>query len=507
MVTRVTNRIMQNNALTNIFRLTEDLEKAQSDISSGKRISKPSDDPAGMRDALGFRSTIAQTGQFIRNIDFNQLLLASGDNALNAIGVSLTRAKELALNQLNGVSTDQTRQFAADEVDKLLSLVLQEANASVKGQYIFAGSKIKTQPFSVSASGEVSYSGNTENFKIETAKGFQTNLTLPGSQVLASDLNPAVANATLLSSLNGGTGVPAGSFAIADRAGNSATITVTAGMTVANLLSAINSAGINVTASINADQNGLLLTDSSPVVRQALTVTEVGGGSTAQKLGILGQRDGNLAGSDVDPALTSATTLSQLNGGSGLTLTAVNIVNGSASGTVTLSSATTLGDVVNAINNAGLNVTASVNSQGNSLRVVSNNSSTAAVVSESGSGTSARDLGIGGGRNVLTALAVLKDALSKNDQQGILASLSNLDAGLQNINEGRASLGADQRRILDTRDIHEKDVVDFTQQKSAVEDTDIVKRASDFALLQTALQAALNVTSRIIQPSLLDFLR
>ncbi|MBI4383267.1 MAG: flagellar hook-associated protein FlgL [Nitrospinae bacterium] len=507
MVTRVTNQIMQNNALNNIFRLTEDLEKAQNDISSGKKISKPSDDPAGIRDALGFRSTIAQTDQFIRNIDFNQLLLASGDNALNAIGVSLTRAKELALNQLNGVSTDQTRQFAANEIDKLLSLVLQEANASVKGQYIFAGSKIKTQPFSVSASGEVSYAGNTENFQVETAKGFKTDMTLPGSQVLATDLNPAVTSATLLSSLNGGAGVPAGSFVIADRAGNSATIAVTAGMTAGNLLSAINAAGTNVTASINADKNGLLLTDSSSVIRQALTVSEVGGGATARKLGILGQRDGNLAGSDVDPILTASAALSQLNGGTGLTLTAINIVNGSASGTVTLSSAATLGDVVNAINNAGLNVTASVNSQGNSLRVVSNNSATAAVVSESGTGTSARDLGIGGGRNVLNTLATLKAALSKNDQQGILASIGNLDAGLQNINEGRATLGAAQRTVLDTRDIHDKDIVDFTQQKAAVEDTDIVRRASDFALLQTALEAALNVTSRVIQPSLLDFLR
>ena len=56
-----------------------------------------------------------------------------------------------------------------------------------------------------------------------------------------------------------------------------------------------------------------------------------------------------------------------------------NIVNGSASGTVTLSSASTIGDVINLINNSGLNVTASINSAGNSLQSSSNSASSVAV--------------------------------------------------------------------------------------------------------------------------------
>ena len=69
MVTRVTNQAQQANSLQNIFRITEDLFKVQQEIASGRRINKPSDDPAGIRDSLLFRSSISQSKQFVRNID------------------------------------------------------------------------------------------------------------------------------------------------------------------------------------------------------------------------------------------------------------------------------------------------------------------------------------------------------------------------------------------------------------------------------------------------------
>lgn len=506
MVERVTNQAMQSTALSNIFRITEGLAKTQNEISSGKRIRKASDDPAGSRITMQMQTTIAQVKQYVRNIDTNQLLLGAGDNALGSIGTTLIRAKELAVAQLNGSGSSQTRQYTAAEIDKLISLTLQAANTNVKDQYIFAGTNATVAPFSASASGTV-YTGTSENLQIEIAGGYKVSLALPGSQVLGTDLNPTLSNATLLSSLNAGAGVPAGSFTVNDRAGNRATINITAGMTVGNVLSAINGSGLKINASINSKQNGVLLTDTSTVVTQTMTVSEVGGGSTAAKLGILGQRDGSLEGTDLNPAATAGTLLSQMRGGNGLSLTSVNIVNGNASGAVTLSSASTIGDVINLINNSGLNVTASINSRGNALSVTSNNSSTVAVVSEVGTGTSAQDLGIGGGRNVFTTLTNLRNALNKNDQNGIVALLRNLDGSLSTVNSGRASISATLAQVKGISDNNNKDVVAFTEQISNVEDSDFVSATAHLAQLQTALQATLNATSRIIQPSILDFLR
>ncbi len=506
MVDRVTVNSTQNNSLRNIFRITEELFDAQRQVSTGKRISKPSDDPTGTRDSLSLRTGVRRTEQFTRNIDNNRIFLQSSDSALNTIGVSLNRAKELAIQGLAGTATSSTRSFAAGEVDNILSQVLQSGNTKVKNLFVFSGTDTRTTPFDVSASGAV-YQGSTSKFDIPIADNAAIEFSLPGSDVLAVDLDPSINTSTDLSVLNGGSGVSAGSFTITDRGGSTATLTVSAGDTIGTVISSINSSGLNVTATLNAEANGLTLTDSSTTILGELTIAEVAGGTTAENLGILGSRDGVFAGTDLNPAVSSSTLISQLNKGSGATLNSISIVNGAASGAVSLSSATTIGDVITAINSSGLNVTASINRAGNGLRVQSNSSTTVAIVNEIGTGNSAETLGIGGGRNVLNTLIDLRDALLKSDSRAIIASLTNLDSGISAVTESRAILGGIQGRVQSTYSFHEVDIVAQQEQISNIEDADLAEQASRLATLEFALQSTLNATSRIIQPSLLDFLR
>jgi flagellar hook-associated protein 3 FlgL len=149
---------------------------------------------------------------------------------------------------------------------------------------------------------------------------------------------------------------------------------------------------------------------------------------------------------------------------------------------------------------------ASINSQGNALQVVSNDPTTTAVISEVGGGNTAFLLGIGGG-NVFTALDTLREALERNDTSGITASFANLNEALDTVLQARAEYGA-LVRTMDTLEIgHGADEVSEIAQLSAVEDSDFVKDASDIAALQLALEATLTTSARVLQPSLLDFLR
>ena len=506
MVTRVTSQAQQANSLQNIFRITENLFKAQQEIASGRRINKPSDDPAGIRDSLLFRSSISQSNQFVRNIDNNRLYIQASDSALESVGVNLIRAKELAVSELGGLASGETRGFAANEFDQIISQVFESANIKVKNQFVFAGTAFRTEPFEQSASGAV-YFGNTERFQIAVGENSNADFTVPGSEVLANDLNPQLTSSTALSNLNAGSGITPGSFTLTDRSGNVGTVTVTSTDTISSIISNINGLGGSITASINSNGSGLQLTDGSSVISQALTVEEVSGGSTALELGILGQRDGNLTGSDLDPTISSTTLISDLNGGDGLTLNQIGIVNGAASGTITLSSATTIGDVFNLINNSSFNVTASINSSGNSLLVNSNDSSTVAIVKNVGTDETAENLGLGGGKNVFTTLFKLRDALRGDDSLAILASLENLDSSLASINNNRAVVGASLTRIDLTDFTLEQSIVDQSEQLAALEEADVVKSASDLANLQFALQATLSATAQVLQPTLLDFLR
>lgn len=507
MVMRITNQIQQSTSLQNIFRITEDLFQANQRLASGKRISKPSDDPLGMQDTLTLRSSIVQIQQFGRNIDNNRLFLNTADNALDSVGLGISRALELAQGALGATSDAQTRAMTAVEVQAILDQVIQEANTRVKGHFIFGGTNLLNAPYQANPSGLGSvYSGNSDSLQVEVGPNLTVPITRPGFEVFGTDMNPALNGNTLLSDLNGGTGVPLGSFTITDRAGTtSGAINVVAGMTVNDLIAAINGAGINVTTSINSNQTGLLLTDTSGTILNPLTVTE-GAGTTAQSLGILSQNDGNITGSDLNPVLTAATLISDLDGGSGLTLGQINIVNGALTATVDLSAAATVGDVLTAINGAGVNVTASINPQGNALQVVSNDLTTTAVISEVAGGDTAALLGIGGG-NVFTALDALREALERNDTAGVLASFENLNAALDTVHSARAEYGALVRTMDNLEINHNADEVNQTAQLSEVEDSDFVKDAADIAALQLALEATLNTTARILQPSLLDFLR
>ena len=505
MVMRITNQIQQSNALQNIFRITEDLFAANQRVATGKRINKPSDDPLGIQDTLSLRSSIAQIQQYGRNIDNNRLFLNTADTALDSVGLGLTRALELAQGSLGATSDAQSRSLVAVEIQSILDQAIQEGNTQVKGHFIFGGTDILNPPYQANGVGlGAIYSGNSDTLEVEVGSTLTIPITRPGSEVFGADMDAALNGNTLLSDLNGGAGVALGDFDVTDRSGNTTTVTVGALTTINDVIADI-SAGANLTASLNSSQTGLQITDSSATILQPLTVTEAGS-TTAADLGILKVNDGDIVGSDLNPIITTATFISDLDGGNGLTLGIIDIVNGALSGTVNLSPSTTVGDILTLINGAGVNVAASINSQGNALEIVSTNPATTAVISEVAGGNTAFLLGIGGG-NVFTALDTLRQALERDDSEGILASFANLNAALDTVHSARAEYGA-LVRTMDTLEIgHSANEVGETTQLSAVEDSDFVKDASDVAALQLALEATLNTSARVLQPSLLDFLR
>ncbi|CAI2717138.1 flagellar hook-associated protein FlgL [Nitrospina watsonii] len=516
MVMRVTNQAQQANSLRNLFRITEDQFLANQRIASGKRILAPSDDPLGVRDVLTLRTSISRSEQFNRNVTFNRVFVNSADSALSSVSTSLIRAQELAVSSLNGINTAASRQAAAEELDQILDGVFQSANTQVQGRFLFSGTGLATAPFQQNGGGVGAlYTGDTNRLNLEVAAGLTIPITRPGSEIFTVDLNPAVTPTTNLSDLNGGAGVNLGSISITDRQGNNAVVNLSGAATVDDVIIAINNAtafaGVNVAASINSAGDGLLLTDTSATINQALTVTESGGGTVAQELGILGSRNGNLTGQDLNPILTTATPISALNGGNGLTLGQVQVTNGALSGTVDLSGlgpTPTISDVLNAFNSAGLNLTASINSQGNGLNVVSDpntSPNTTAVITDVSGGDTASTLGIGG-NNIFVALGTLKQALERNDTEGIAASLDLVSASRDKISNARAEYGAASRTLDQMEVLNSTDVLTQTQQLSDVEDADFVQEAANLAALETALQATLATTARVLQPSLLDFL-
>jgi flagellar hook-associated protein 2 len=119
----------------------------------------------------------------------------------------------------------------------------------------------------------------------------------------------------------------------------------------------------------------------------------------------IGAFTGSIAGANLNtaaPPVTAATLLSDLNGGTGVSdmTSGIKIRSGASSATVDISTATTVGDVLTAINNSGVGVTAVVNGAGDGIDVTSTVSNRSLAIEENG-GTTAANLGIFGDSHVL----------------------------------------------------------------------------------------------------------
>ena len=101
----------------------------------------------------------------------------------------------------------------------------------------------------------------------------------------------------------------------------------------------------------------------------------------------------------------------------------------------------------------------------------------------------------------------MKEALEVNDGHAIGGLLQHLDAGSNKIHVEHASIGSSAQVMRKSETIQKDLKVSTTKALSNTEDADIFKTLSDFSLQQLALQVSLESAARLIQPTLLDFLR
>jgi flagellar hook-associated protein 3 FlgL len=123
------------------------LSEAQRQVSTGKRIGSPSDDPVGIAIALGLRRDQGATAAWRRNIDDSLTWLNTTDRALDQALDVVQRAHELAVQRGNGTLSSNARALIAAEVDSLRSQFVEIGNSSLGGRFIFGGTATTTQPF------------------------------------------------------------------------------------------------------------------------------------------------------------------------------------------------------------------------------------------------------------------------------------------------------------------------------------------------------------------------
>ena len=162
MADRLSTYWIFNRPVQDMLGLQQQLNKTQEQISTGKRILTPADDPVGAARVLQLNQEVALMDQYERNINLLDARLEQEEGVLAGVEDNLARVRELAVQAGNaGVLTEEDRLAIAQEVRERLTEAQDLMNSQDgSGEYLFAGFSGKTKPFVQDPGGGYSYQGD-----------------------------------------------------------------------------------------------------------------------------------------------------------------------------------------------------------------------------------------------------------------------------------------------------------------------------------------------------------
>lgn len=191
-MTRITQRSIQESTLANLQRNLAGMASIQEQLSSQKRINRPSDDPTGTVSALTLRSDLRATEQHRRNADDGNAWLTTTDSTLQTVTTQLNKVQVLVTQGLNtGANSATPRGALAVEIDGIKSSLLGLANTQYLGRNIFAGTAAGSAVVETTVSGSPTQY-TFQNFpgssvERQVASDSRVRVDTPGAMVFGTD--------------------------------------------------------------------------------------------------------------------------------------------------------------------------------------------------------------------------------------------------------------------------------------------------------------------------------
>ena len=286
---RITNQMMQNNLVETLNRQQYELNKVESNLSTGTKIHLPSDNPIGAATQMLLRGRTSELKQYERNVGEASDRLNLIDGKLSQVNEIMIRVRTLTVQAANGTNSNfELKEAIAKEVNQhLLALVEVGNSKDATGRNLFGGSIIEKEAFkSVFANMQsegtaidsslisVEYQGDILSQIREIERGEQIDVTIPGNRVFWGT------NMQITSNKNAST------YTIAENQSfkiDGTEIKVEAGDGLDDIISKINSSGIEVSASKGGNDD-LILIGKTP---HQIWLEDIGGGTVLQDMGLI----------------------------------------------------------------------------------------------------------------------------------------------------------------------------------------------------------------------------
>lgn len=153
---------LSRNLNTNMGRMDE----LQRQLSTGRKINQPSDDPAGLVKSLRLRSNLVEGKQYQDNIGEGESFMDTTDSALSSVNDIMQRVRELTVKAATGTNDTSADKAIADEIAQLNEQLKIVANTTYGSKQIFAGTNVTEAPYQNGV-----WTGNDETLQVEIGQG------------------------------------------------------------------------------------------------------------------------------------------------------------------------------------------------------------------------------------------------------------------------------------------------------------------------------------------------
>lgn len=183
---RITHSTLTTNYLRNLSVNLKQMQKYQNQLSSGKEVSRPSDNPMLISKIMDLSNNIMLNEQYNTNIKDTIGWVETQDTALGGVTQTLHRLKDLVIYGANGALADTDRAAVKDEIIMLADALKDILNTNFDGRYVFGGQKTMDPPFSID-SGVLTYDGDSNSLTREISQGVEVVIETDGSKITTSD--------------------------------------------------------------------------------------------------------------------------------------------------------------------------------------------------------------------------------------------------------------------------------------------------------------------------------
>lgn len=177
---RVTQGMLASNSLRNLSNSYKQMGKYQDQLSTGKKITKPSDDPVVAMKGMFYRSNLSEVEQYKRNLSEAYLWMENSEAGVEHVNEALQRVRELTVQGANGTLSETDKQAVAKEIEQIKKDIMSVANTQVAGRYIFNGTNTSKAPVTDDGEGSPKVDFNIGDYSIEVSRGVS----------LKSNINP-----------------------------------------------------------------------------------------------------------------------------------------------------------------------------------------------------------------------------------------------------------------------------------------------------------------------------